>query len=136
MGSVRGRLRRLEREAKEGAVLIHQRDRSVKAFDAMEVGMEMFMAHYELFMGNSYKSEVLEAVRGATLESRAAFEEQFGEISFEAKIIATDYQGGWVEVYTLLEDGTVERVCHEGDSEEAERIRQEARQHNTAGPIP
>jgi hypothetical protein len=136
VGGVRGRLRRLAREAKEGAVLLHQRDGSVRGFDAMEVDMEMFMARYELFMGNSYQSEVLEAVRGATPESKAAFEEQFGEISFEAKIIAAEYEGGWVEVYTLLEDGTVERVYHEGGSEEAERIRQEARQHNTAGPIP
>jgi hypothetical protein len=136
VGGVRGRLRRLAREAKEGAVLLHQRDGSVRGFDAMEVDMEMFMARCELFMGNSYQSEVLEAVRGATPESKAAFEEQFGEISFEAKIIAAEYEGGWVEVYTLLEDGTVERVYHEGGSEEAERIRQEARQHNTAGPIP
>jgi Zn/Cd-binding protein ZinT len=135
MGGVRGRLRRLEREAKEGAVLIHQRDGGVCGFDAMEVGMEMFMAHYELFMGKAYQSAVLEAVRNATPESKAAFEEQFGEISFKAKIIAADYQGGWVEVYTLLEDGAVKRVYHEGGSEEAERIRQEARQHNTAGPI-
>jgi hypothetical protein len=136
VGGVRGRLRRLAREAKEGAVLLHQREGSVRGFDAMEVDMEMFMARCELFMGNSYQSEVLEAVRGATPESKAAFEEQFGEISFEAKIIAAEYEGGWVEVYTLLEDGTVERVYHEGGSEEAERIRQEARQHNTAGPIP
>ena len=59
-------MRRLEREAKEGAVLLHQRDGSVRAFDAMEVGMELLMAHFELFMGNSYQSEVLEAVRDAT----------------------------------------------------------------------
>ena len=98
--------------------------------------MEMFMAHYNLFMGRAYQSEVLEAVRNATPESKAAFEEQFGEISFDATIVSADYQGGWVEVYTLLEDGTVERAYHEGGSKEAERIRQEARQHNTAGPIP
>jgi Zn/Cd-binding protein ZinT len=53
----------------------------------------------------------------------------------EARVVAADYQGGWAEVYTLLEDGTVERVYHEGGSEEAERIRQEAQQRNTAGPI-
>ena len=94
MGGVRGRLRRLEREAKEGAVLLHQRDGSVRAFDAMEVGMEMFMARYELFMGNSYQSEVLEAVRGATPESKAAFEEQFGKMTMVAHIVAADYQGG------------------------------------------
>jgi Zn/Cd-binding protein ZinT len=96
----------------------------------------MFMARYELFMGNSYQSQVLEAVRNATPESKAAFEEQFEEITMEARIVAADYQGGWVEVYKLEEDGTVERVYHEGGSEEAERIRHEARQHNNAGPIP
>jgi hypothetical protein len=127
LGGVRGRLRRLARLAKEGAVLIHQRDGSVRAFDAMEVGMEMFMARCELFMGNSYQSEVLEAVRNATPESRAAFEEQFGEITMEAHIVAADYQGGWVEVYTLLEDGTVTKVRHEGGTPEAERLREEAR---------
>jgi hypothetical protein len=130
VGGVRGRLRRLAREAKEGAVLLHQRDGSVRGFDAMEVDMEMFMARCELFMGNSYQSEVLEAVRGATPESRAAFEEQFEEITMEARIVAADYQGGWVEVYKLEEDGTVTKMRHEGGSEEAERIRQEARQHN------
>jgi hypothetical protein len=136
VGGVRGRLRLLEREAKEVAVLIQGRDGSVSAFDAMEVGMELFMARSELFMGNSYQSEVLEAVRDATPESRAAFEEQFEEITMEAHIVAADYQGGWVEVYKLEEDGTVTKVRHEGGSEEAERIRQEARQHNTAGLIP
>lgn len=136
MGGVRGRLRRLEREAKEGAVLIHQRDGSVRGFDATEVGMELFLAHYHLLMGDSYESEVLEAVRNATPESRAAFEEQFEEITMEAHIVAGDYQGGWVEVYRLEEDGTVTYVRHEGGSEEAERIRREARQQNTAGPIP
>jgi hypothetical protein len=136
MGGVRGRLRRLALAAKEGAVLLQGRDGSVRAFDAMEVGMEMFMARCELLMGKAYQSEVLAAVRTATSESRAAFEEQFGEITMQAHIIAADYQGGWVEVYTLLEDGTVTKVRHEGGSEEAERFRQEARQHNTAGPIP
>jgi hypothetical protein len=84
VGGVRGRLRRLEREAKEGAVLIQGRDGSVRGFDATEVGMEMFMTHYNLLMGDSYQSEVLEAVRAATPESRAAFEEQFEEITMEA----------------------------------------------------
>jgi hypothetical protein len=41
-------------------------------------------------------------------------------------IVAPDYQGGWVDEYRLLEDGTVETTRHEGGSEEAERIRQEA----------
>jgi len=131
---VRGRLRRLEREAKEGAVLIRQRDGSVRGFDAMDVHAEMFLARIELFRERAYQSEVLEAVRNATPESRAAFEEQFGEITMEAGVVAADYQGGW-EVYTLEEDGTVTKMRHEGGSEEAERIRREAWQHNTAGPI-
>ena len=132
---LRGRLKRLEREAREGAVLIYQRDGSVRAFDAMDVHAETFLAQTDLYKGEARPSEVLEAVRGATPESRAAFEEQFEEITMEARIVAADYQGGWVEVYKLEEDGTVTKVRHEGGSEEAERIRQEARQHNTAGPI-
>jgi Zn/Cd-binding protein ZinT len=43
------------------------------------------------------------------------------------RIIAADYQGGWVEEYRLLEDGTVEKIYYEGGSPEAERIREEAR---------
>jgi hypothetical protein len=41
-------------------------------------------------------------------------------------------EGGWVEEYRLLEDGTVEMTRHEGGSEEAERMRQEARQQGPA----
>jgi hypothetical protein len=48
------------------------------------------------------------------------------------QIIAGDYQGGWVDEHRLLENGTVETTCHEGGSEEAERIRQEARQGGPA----
>ena len=44
-----------------------------------------------------------------------------------AKIVAADYQGGWVEVYKLLEDGTIETTFHEGGSPEAERLREAAR---------
>jgi hypothetical protein len=44
-----------------------------------------------------------------------------------ARIIAPEKDGGWVEVFTLLEGGTVERVLHKGDSVEAKRIREEAR---------
>ena len=47
-------------------------------------------------------------------------------------VIAADYQGGWVEEYQLLKDGTVETTRFEGGSEEALRIRQEAQQRGAA----
>jgi hypothetical protein len=65
-------------------------------------------------------------LRAATKESRAAFEDEYGSIEMVGHIVAPDYQGGWVDEYRLLEDGTVETTRHEGGSEEAERIRQEA----------
>jgi hypothetical protein len=77
--------------------------------------------------GSSTK-EVLDAVRNATPQSRAEFEERFGPISFSVHIIAADYQGGWVKVRNLLEDGTVEEIFHEGGSEEALRLRRECRE--------
>jgi hypothetical protein len=57
-----------------------------------------------------HASEILEAVRNATPESRAAFEERFGPIAMTARAIAADYQGGWVEEYRLLGDGTIEET--------------------------
>ncbi len=74
-------------------------------------------------MGEANHSEVLDAVRNATPESRRAFEEEYGEITMEAQIICPVADGGWVDVYTLTEAGTVEKARHEGDSEEAERLR-------------
>ena len=71
-------------------------------------------------------------MRGATPESRAAFEEEHGSIEMVGHIIAADYQGGWVDEHRLLEDGTVETTHYEGGSEEAERIQQEARQGGPA----
>ncbi len=121
-------MRRLRREAEKGAVVIRLRDGKVRAFDAMTVWKEMFLAQYDLFKGESKDSEVLDAVRNATPESRAAFEEQFGSIEMTACIIAGAYEGAWVKVFNLKEDGTVERIYHGGGSEEAERIRQEAQQ--------
>jgi hypothetical protein len=44
-----------------------------------------------------------------------------------ARIIAAEYQGGWVKEYRLLEDGTVQEAYYEGGSPEAERLREEAR---------
>ena len=49
------------------------------------------------------------------------------KVGFEA-----DYQGGWVKVYELLEDGTVEKTFHKGGSEEAIRIREGAKQGGAA----
>jgi hypothetical protein len=89
---------------------------------------EMFMAQYHLFGGEAAKSEVLDAVRAATPESRRAFEREYGEIEMEARIIAGDYQGGWVEVYRLTESGEVEKTHYDGHTEEARRLREEARQ--------
>jgi hypothetical protein len=48
---VRGRLRRLAREAREGAVLIHQRDGSVKPFDKMDVMAEVYLAKLDAALG-------------------------------------------------------------------------------------
>ena len=125
--ALRDRLRRLTRLAEEDSVLIRQRSGAVRAFDVMDVHKETFLAQYRLALGEAYASEVLEAVRNATPESKAAFEERFGPITMTARIIAADYQGGWVREYRLLEDGTVEEAYYEGGSPEAERIREEAR---------
>ena len=101
-------------------------------FDRMEVWKEMFLTQTALMLGEAHPSEVLDAVRAATPESRAAFEEEHGSIEMVGHIIATDYQGGWVDEHRLLEDGTVETIHYERGSEEAERIRQEAKQGGPA----
>ena len=124
---LKGRVNKLTRQAEEGAVLIRLRDGTTKAFDTMTCLEEMFLAQMDLFKGEAGSSEVLEAVRNATPQSRAAFEEQFGEITMEAQVVAGAYEGAWVEVYKLLEDGTVKKVRHEGGTPEAERLREEAR---------
>src|SRR5918994_7356272 len=125
----RGRLRRLEREAKSEGVILRLRNGDMKVFSDLDVFGEMFLAKTDLLVrGESRSSEVLDAVRAATPESRAAFEEEYGSIEMVGHIVAGDPQGGWVEEYRLLEDGTVETIHYEGGSEEAEWIRQEARQ--------
>ena len=129
---LKGRLRRLEREAQSEGVILRLRDESLRVFDRMEVAKEMFLTQMDLMLGKERPSEVLDAVRGATPESRAAFEEEHGSIEMAGHIIAADYQGGWVEEHRLLENGTVETIHHEGGSEEAERIRQEAKQGGPA----
>jgi hypothetical protein len=131
--ALKGRLRRLEREAQSEGVILRLRDGSLRVFDRMEVAKEMFLTKTDLLVrGESRSSGVLAAVRAATPESRAAFEQEHGSIEMVGHIIAADYQGGWVDEYRLLEDGTVETIHYEGGSEEAERIRQEARQGGPA----
>ncbi len=129
---LRDRLRRLQREAEEGAVVVRLRDGTARYFDDLTAWGEMFLAQTDLLKGESRDSEVLDAVRNATPESREAFEREYGPIEMEARIICPEVDGGWVEVFELLEDGTVKRTYHEGDSPEAERIRTEARQR---GPV-
>jgi hypothetical protein len=125
---LKDQLRRLKREAQKGRVVLRLRDGGISVFSDLEVFKEMFLCRTDLFSGKARPSEVLDAVRAATPESRAAFEEGCGSIEMVNHVIAADYQGGWVDEYRLLEDGTVETTHHEGGSEEAERIRREARQ--------
>ncbi len=129
---LRRRIARAVREAEADAVLINLRDGSTRVFADMDCWKEMFLAQYDLFMGKARQSEVLDAVRQATPESRAAFEREYGSIEMEAQIICHESQGGWVEVYRLEENGTVTKVHHSGDTEEAKRIREEVRQQGPA----
>ena len=121
---IRDRLRRLQAKAEEGGVLIRQRDRGVKVFDILEVQKEMFLAKMDLLRDTARESEVLDAVRNATPESRAKFEERFGPITVTEYIIGPPSSGGWVEAKTLTEDGRVERVLYEGGNEEVTLVRE------------
>jgi hypothetical protein len=130
---LRDQLRRLKREAQKDKVVLHLRDGSLRVFDRMEVAKEMFLTKTDLLVrGESRSSGVLDAVRNATPESRAAFEQEHGSIEMAGHIIAADYQGGWVDEYRLLEDGTVETIHYEGGSEEALQILEEARKQGPA----
>ena len=128
----KGRLRRLEQQARSEGVILRLRDGGLRVFDRMEVWKEMFLTQTALMLGEAHPSEVLDAVRAATPESRAAFEEEHGSIEMVGHSIAADFQGGWVDEHRLLEDGTVETIHYERRSEEAERIRQETKQGGPA----
>ncbi len=130
---LKGRLQRLQREATREGVVLHLRDGGLRIFDRMEVFKEIFLTRMELYGGEVRPSEVLDAVRGATPESRAAFEAEHGSIEMVNHVIAPEHEGGWVEEYRLLLDGTVETTRFEGGSEEALRIRQEAQQGGATG---
>jgi|SRR5215203_7389449 hypothetical protein len=132
---LKGRLQRLQREAAKEGVVLHLRDGGLRAFDRMEVFGEMFLCQMDLMSGKARPSEVLDAVRAATPESRAAFEDEYGSIEMVGCIIAADSEGGWVDEHRLLEDGTVETTHYEGGSEEALRIRQETQQLSTPGSL-
>jgi hypothetical protein len=74
--ALRDVLRRLEREASEDAVLIRGRDGSVRAFDRMHLMGQMYLARYDDALGRPRRSSgVLDALAGATPESRRAVEE-------------------------------------------------------------
>jgi hypothetical protein len=125
---IRGRIKKLTREAEADAIVLRLRDGSTRAFDRLTVQKEMYLTRVDLACDRPIKhSEVLEAVRNATPESRAAFEAEHGTITPETAIIASPESGGWVEVYRLEEDGTVTKVHHPGDTDEAKKIREEAR---------
>ena len=83
----------------------------------------MFLAQMDLWRDTARDSEVRTAVRSATSESRAAFEERFGRIVMTNYVIGSAQEGGWAESKTLTEQGTVERIRYEGDSPEAESVR-------------
>jgi hypothetical protein len=88
----------------------------------------MFLARCDLIKGQPPKdsSGVISAVLHATDQSRQRFEQRFGRVvGMQARIVASAEQGGWAQTYTLLANGTVERIHYEG--EEAERSRLEAR---------
>jgi hypothetical protein len=95
----------------------------------------MFLAQFGIIVGKPHPSEVLDAVRRTTPESRAAFEAEYGSIEMGANIIAPEDEGGWVEARRLLADGSTKTILHEGGSEEAERIRREARERGPGGRI-
>jgi hypothetical protein len=72
---LKDKLRRLEKAASKDAVLIHQRDGSVKVFDKMEVMGQLYLARLDAAFGQPRRSsDVLDALAGATPESRRAVE--------------------------------------------------------------
>ena len=131
MASLKGRIRRLQRDAQAEGIVLELRDGSRRIFDDMTCWKEMFLAKCDLAREEARQSPVLETVRQATPESRATFEQKYGTITPELHIVASVEDGGWVEVYKLEEDGTITKTHHEGGTPEAERIIEEARR---AGP--
>ena len=69
---MRNRLRRLERKARGDGIVLRLKDGTARAFETMEVHKAMFLAQMDLFRKTLVDPEVLDAVRNATPESRAA----------------------------------------------------------------
>jgi hypothetical protein len=134
MGGLKGRVRRLQREAAKEGVVLRLRDGGIRVFSDQEVFAEMFLTQMDLMSGKARPSEVLDAVREATPESRAQFEQEYGTIEMVGYIVAGGYEGAWVNEHRLLLDGTVESAHHEGYSSAALRIRQEMRQAPPGSP--
>ena len=132
---IRDQMRRLKREVHKDMVVVRLKDGGTRVFAEMDVLTQMFLAQYGLIVGEPRPSEVLVAVRRATPESREAFEAEYGSIEMGATIIAPEDEGGWVEIHRLLEDDTISSVRHEGGSEDAERIRREARERGPGGRL-
>ena len=132
---IRDQMRRLKREVYKDMVVVRLKDGGTRVFAEMDVLTQMFLAQYGLIVGEPRPSEVLVAVRRATPESREAFEAEYGSIEMGATIIAPEDEGGWVEIHRLLEDDTISSVRHEGGSEDAERIRREARERGPGGRL-
>jgi ABC-type uncharacterized transport system YnjBCD ATPase subunit len=66
----------LRREASQGALLIRQRDGTIRAFDKMDVMGQVYLARLDAALGRAARrSEVMDALERATLESRRAVEE-------------------------------------------------------------
>ncbi len=126
MRRFRGRIRRLEREAEGDGFIVRLQDGSSKVFETMEIQMQMFLANVDLFTKESVHNDVVDAVRQATPESRAQFEERFGSITPTGHVISRP-EDGWVDEYTLTETGEVKVVRFPAGSEEVERIRNEVR---------
>jgi hypothetical protein len=132
MAGIKGRIKRAQRDAQSEGVVIRLRDGTTKIFSELEAHAQLFLMRTDTLREERVDSELLNAVRAATPESRAAFEEEYGPITYEAHIIAGNYEGAWVEVLRLEEDGTVTKVRHEGGAPEAERLREEARNSGPA----
>jgi hypothetical protein len=72
---LRGRLQRLEREARKEMVVIPQRDGPPRAFDRMTVMAELYLLRYDRALGREpHSSEFVSAVEGATEEGRHTVE--------------------------------------------------------------
>jgi len=118
------RLRRAEDDAKDDGVVIRQRDGSVKVFPPGEVWREVFLTRMSLLRDTPRDSEVMDAVRGATPHSRAEFEARWGRMTPGVGVLGRE---GWVEERRLTEDGTIEHRFHSEGTEEAERLRAQAK---------